>query len=176
MEGTLMANPGYSRKPDRTAPARKNQGRGSNAEPTSPSDQNPSEIFGIPTSNQSTGLGGSAGRGAPGDVTQQSDQTKGFGDSSSTDPGTTLDGSAGASVPTGGSSVSYTDPFAIMGADSLEGAQRTAQGQIDGSNDWTQFAAKYDHGPTLPGLEGNRPTTTGVEGLNNGSVTKHRVG
>jgi hypothetical protein len=162
MEGTTMANPGYSRRPDRTSPASKNQGRGKNAEPTSPSDQNPSEIFGIPTHNQSTGLGGSAGQGTPGDVTQESDQTKGFGDSSALDPGTTLMGSSGASIPTGGSSVRYTDPFAIQGADSLEGAQRTAQGQVDGSNDWTQSAAKYDHGPTLPGLEGNRPTSTGL--------------
>ena len=170
-----MANPGYSRRPDRTSPGSKNQGRGTNAEPTSPSNQNPSEIFGFPTSNDSTGLAGSPGRGTPGDVTQESDQTKGFGDSTSMNPGTTLAGSTGAPVPTGGASVRYTDPFAIMGADSLEGAQRTAQGQIDGSNDWTQGAAKYDHGPTLPGLEGNRPTTTGVEGLSNGSVSKNRV-
>lgn len=170
-----MANPGYSRRPDRTAPARKNQGRGSNAEPTSPSNQNPSEIFGIPTHNDSTGLAGSAGRGTPGDVTQEGDQTKGFGDSSATDPGTTLDGSAGASIPTGGDSVTYTDPFAIQGSLSLEGAQRTAQGSIDGNNDWTQGAAKYATGPTLPGLEGNRPTTTGIEGLSNASVTKNRL-
>jgi hypothetical protein len=109
-------------------------------------------------------------------VTQVSDQTEGFnGHSSSTDPNTPLAGSAGASIPTGGSSVSYTDTFAIQGADSLEGATRTAQGQIDGNNDWTQGAGKYATGPTLPGLEGNRPTSTGIEGLSGGSVSKNRV-
>lgn len=156
-----MANPGFSRRPDRTSPARKNSGRGANAEPTSPSDQTPSTIFGANTALDSTGLAGSDGRGTPGDVTQVSDQT--HESITHEDSGhSPLTGSAGAGIPTGGSSVTYTDLFAIQGADSLEGATRTAQGQIDGNNDWTQSAAKYATGPTLPGLEGNRPTSTGL--------------
>lgn len=158
-----MANPGYSRRPDRTSPALKNSGRAANAEPTSPSDQTPAEIFGAPTALSSTGLNGSAGAGTPGDVTQVSDQShdriSGQGSDHSQ---TTLDGSTGASVPTGGPAVTYTDIFANMGSRSLDGARVQAQGQIDGSNDWTQGSAKYDHGPTLPGLEGHRPTSTGV--------------
>jgi hypothetical protein len=161
-----MANPGFGRGPGKAAPARKNAGRGANAEPTSPSDQTPSEIFGAPTDLGSTGLGGSSGfHGSPAsDVTETSDQT--FIGSLDADyheshSETTLDGSTGIHAPTGGSNVQYTDPFAFMGYGSAAG-MATAQGQIDGDNDWTQAAGKYATGPTLPGIEGNRPTSTGL--------------
>lgn len=153
-------NPGRGQQPARQAPARKNQGRGVNAEPTSPSDQTPSEIFGANTALGGTGLPGSAGARTPGDVTQVSDQAyEGISGQDVAHSQTTLEGTPGASLARGGESVTYTDPFGILG-----GVNRdvTVQGAVDGSDDWTQSSAKYDHGPTLPGIQGNRPTSTGL--------------
>lgn len=159
-------------QPQRNSPARKNSGRGSNAEPTSPSNQTPSEIFGASTALGTTGLGGSAGPGAPGDVTQESDQT--HERISGANSGTSvLAGSAGAgNGPDGGDSVTYTDPLAWQSTN-MGSRNATVSGAVDGNDDWTQGAGKYATGPTLPGIEGNRPTSTGV---GPGHVKTRRVG
>lgn len=157
MDGT---NPGRAGQPQRQSPARKNSGRGANAEPTSPSNQAPATIFGQPTALGGTGLPGSAGAGTPGDVTQESDQTlQSFTGHREAHSQTTLEGSPGASPGSGGESVTYTDPFGVIG-----GVNRdvTVQGAVSGNDDWTQGAAKYATGPALPGIAGNRPTDTGL--------------
>jgi hypothetical protein len=153
-------NPGRMGQPARQAPARKNSGRGVNSEPTIPSDPTPATIFGANTALGGTGLPGTAGSRTPGDVTQVSDQTyEGISGQTVEHSQTTLDGTPGAQPARGGESVTYTDPFGVIG-----GVNRdvTVQAHVDGDEDWTQGSAKYATGPTLPGLAGNRPTSSGL--------------
>jgi hypothetical protein len=146
----------------RQSPARKNSGRMANAEPTSPSDQTPDQIFGANTALSGTGLPGSSGaHAAPGsDMTEVNDETyEGISGHHETHDLTSLAGTPGASSRGGGETITYTDPFAHIG-----GVVRdvTAHGAVSGNDDWTQGAGKYATGPALPGIEGNRPTDTGL--------------
>lgn len=149
-------NPGRSGQPQRQSPARKNSGRGTNAEPTSPSNQAPSEIFGASTGLGGTGLGGSAGRGTPGDVTQVSDQTlNSLTGRKENHADTTLEGSAGSHPASGGESITYTDPFGVAG-----GVNRDVTTQGDVAT-WTEASNAYGSS-TMPGVAGNQPTHTGL--------------
>lgn len=150
----------------RQAPARKQRGRNAGtSDPTSPSNQTPSDIFGF-AQTYTTGAGGSPGApskdGPNGDPTVERGQL---------DPGlamvedgeitsTGAPGTQGASNTVGGESVTYTDPFGYVG-----GVNRdvTVTGRISGSGDWTQANDHgYDGGPTLPILQNARPTSSGA--------------
>jgi|SRR5579859_3787365 len=144
-------NPGRTSQPQRQSPAK---GIKQDVQET------PGDIFGFAQS-YSTGLNGSAGASGGADVTNMPGQMvpglMGVTEQEDTDSG--LHGSMGAGSHNGGESVTYTDPFAYLGGVTRE---QTVQGQVSGDGDWTQGAAKYADGPTLPALEGNRPTESGV--------------
>jgi hypothetical protein len=73
---------------------------------------------------------------------------------------TGLHGSAGATHASGGESVRYTDPFGYQGNVHREA---TVSGATSGPGDWTTWGDDNGFsGPTLPALEGNRPTSTGI--------------
>jgi hypothetical protein len=73
---------------------------------------------------------------------------------------TGMQGSSGHTVHGGGESITYTDPWGIVGAVNRD---VTVQGNVNGAGDWTAFGDDNGFsGPTLPGLESNRPTATGV--------------
>lgn len=143
-----------ARRPD---PGRLNSGRGRNAEPTSPSDQAPSTIFGQNTALTSTGLGGSSGRKTSSEPTTPNDETvqdiTGHRESHSE---TTLDGTSGASPGSGGETVTYTDQFAHVGGSA--NSTVTAQLSIETG---TEAANPYGTS-TLPGIAGNMPKDTGL--------------
>jgi hypothetical protein len=141
--------------------------------PTVQLGQLPDTIFGESTDIHSTGLGGSAGAGpaAPADVTVQKGQlTDELGhtpDSVITHTG--VSGTDGAHNANGGpDTVTYTDPWGVIG-----GVNRNVSvgAHIDGEGDWTQANdCGYSGGPTLPTLENNRPTSTG---LGSGHISSH---
>lgn len=157
-------NPGRSSTPQRQpSSGAKRQGRGeSGIDPTNQLGQTPSEIFGFPQ-HYSTGAPGSSGGSADADVTieagQLDDGLAGVTREEITSTG--LHGSQGAAANGGGgTSVRYTDPFGYQGNVHREAH---ASGNLDGPGDWTTSGADNGFsGPTLPGLEGNRPTDTGV--------------
>lgn len=157
-------NPGRSSTPQRQpSSGAKRQGRGeAGLDPTVQNGQLPSEIFGFSISH-STGAPGSSGGSADADVTieggQLDDGLSGVTRQEITETG--APGSQGAAPNGGGgTSVRYTDPFGYMGNVHREAH---ASGDIGGAGDWTlSGAANGFDGPTLPGLEGNRPTTTGA--------------
>src|ERR1700722_726062 len=138
-------------------------GRGeAGLDPTEQLGQTPPDIFGF-SQSYSTGAKGTQGAsGAPADVTVQPGQLdeglSGVTGGEITDTG--LHGSQGASNSGGGESISYTDPFGYLGGG---GGKVTTSDSISGGGDWTQANSDgYDSGPTLPALEGNRPTSTGI--------------
>ena len=155
---------GRGLRPSRQSPSTKQNGRqGGTSDPTSPSNQTPSDIFGF-TQVYSTGARGSGGAAeGSSDVTTERGQI---------DPGlamvtkqeitsTGAPGSQGASRSGGGDSVSYTDPFGYLSGggdqDSYPGAA------VDGPSDWTTFGEGSGFsGPTLPALANGRPTSTGA--------------
>lgn len=156
------SNPGRAGVPERQSPAPKRKGRASALDPTNQEGQTPAEIFGMSTGLTSTGMKGSSDFKAASDVTLEAGQLDDdFGHSSEsfvTDTG--MPGSQGSSPQRGGETVNYTDAFGIIG-----GVNRdvTTTGTISGQGEWTQFNADgYSGGPTLPGLENNRPTSSGV--------------
>lgn len=158
-----MATNTRGQRPARQSPARDQSGRaGGTSDPTSVSDQTPSEIFGL-HQVYTTGARGSSG--APEhteDVTVERGQL---------DPGlamvegseitsTGAPGSDGARLSGGGEAITYTDPFALPGGN---GGETVTRGKIDGENDWTGFGDSSGFsGPTLPILRNARPTTTGA--------------
>jgi hypothetical protein len=156
-------NPGRSATPQRQSPGVKRQGSGGGGpEPTAQKGQLPSEIFGFPQS-YSTGAHGSAGGAMDtSDVTVQdgqiSDGMSGLTKAEVTDTG--LHGSQGFRPHAGGESVRYTDPFGYLGNDHRESH---ASGQVSGPGEWTAMGDDSGFsGATLPALEGNRPTATGI--------------
>lgn len=156
-------NPGRSSTPQRQSPAPKRNGRGSGGlDPTEQNGQTPDEIFGFHQSYSTGAPGGASGGGENADVTTQPGQfdTHLTGLSESDITGTGAKGSDGAHHSSGGESVKYTDPFGYQG-----NAQRevTTNGATSGPGDWTTWGDDNGFsGPTLPALEGNRPTSTGA--------------
>ena len=158
-------NPGrQGATPARQSPSPKRNGLTSNSNPpTVQNGQLPSEIFGFPQ-HYSTGAPGTQGATGPdADVTIQAGQLQeglsGVTDGEITDTG--APGSQGAANQNAGpTAVRYTDPFGYMGNDHRESA---TSAHVDGVGDWTQANDMgYAAGPTLPVLEGNRPTETGI--------------
>jgi hypothetical protein len=156
-------NPGRSATPQRQSPGSARAGRAEGGlDPTEQLGQTPPDIFGFAQS-YSTGAAGSAGANRnDADVTIQAGQLdeglSGVTGSEITDTG--AEGSQGATHPMGGESVRYTDPFGYMGNDHRDSH---AAMQVSGPGDSTTWGADNGFsGPTLPVLEGNRPTDTGV--------------
>ncbi len=168
-------NPGRAGRPMREEPARKFNGRAAGGDPTNEPGQPATSVFGL-TAPTHTGLGGSTGSstGSSTDVTMYDGQLEqsitGLSGQAVTSTG--MPGGSGASPGGGGgTSVTYTDPFGFVG-----GVNRSVQtsGTIDGVGDWTQANADgYAGGPTLPILQNNRPTSTG---LGSGHVSTHNKG
>ena len=154
-------NPGRSSTPQRQAGSGR-AGHGGGGDPTAQPGQTPSEIFGF-HQEYTTGAPGSSGGGAAGsDVTTEPGQF----DTTLTHVteqeivSTGADGSQGASPHAGGEGIRYTDPFGYMGNDHRESH---TSGAVNGAGDWTTMGDDSGFsGPTLPVLEGNRPTETGV--------------
>lgn len=166
-------NPARTGVPARQEPSPKRHGRGEpGLDPTEQLGQTDDTIFGMPTGIKSTGMKGSdhGGSTSPADVTLHPGQLdEDFANTSEqfvTDSG--MPGSAGAAPQAGGESVTYTDPYGIIG-----GVNRDVQtsGATSGPGDWTTWGADNGFsGPTLPGLENNRPTDSGV---GHGHVSAH---
>jgi hypothetical protein len=162
-------NPGRSATPQRQSPSPARSGHGEvTGGPTVQRGQLPDEIFGFPQS-YSTGAPGSGGGAMDSsDVTVQdgqiSDGMSGLTKAEVVETG--MPGSQGARPHAGGEGIRYTDPFGYMGNDHRDSH---ASGTISGPGEWTAFGDDNGFtGPTLPGLEGNRPVSTGIGG---GSVT-----
>jgi hypothetical protein len=158
-------NPGrQGGTPARQSPAPKRQGAGGGpSDPTVQKGQLPDDIFGF-SQHYSTGAPGSQGATGPdADVTIQAGQlTEGLsGVTGDEITSTGLDGTQGATNGNGGpNTVKYTDPFGYMGNDHRDSV---TSAHVDGIGDWTQANDEgYGAGPTLPALEGNRPTETGI--------------
>ncbi len=156
-------NPGRSATPQRQSPSPKRQGRGGGpSDPTVQEGQLPSEIFGF-AQHYSTGAPGTQGATGPDpDVTVQAGQLEEglSGVTGKEITSTGLDGSQGARPQAGGEGVRYTDPFGYLGNDHRDSH---ASGQVSGPGEWTAFGEDNGFsGPTLPALEGNRPTDTGI--------------
>lgn len=155
-------NPGRSATPQRQSPAPARSGHGAGSDPTNQDGQTPSEIFGFHQS-YSTGASGSQGKPTGNDdVTVQAGQLDDglSGVSREEITSTGMHGSTGASPHAGGESVRYTDPFGYMGNDHRDSHASMA---ISGPGDSTAWGNDNGFtGPTLPVLEGNRPTDTGV--------------
>jgi hypothetical protein len=161
-DGTNPGRQGATPARQSPSPARNGDGRGG-PNPTVQPGQLPAEIFGFAQS-YSTGAPGTQGATGPdADVTIQAGQLEeglsGVTGSEITDTG--APGGQGAVNGNGGpNTVRYTDPFGIQGGVNRE---VTVSAHVDGSGDWTQANDMgYDSGPTLPSLEGNRPTSTGI--------------
>jgi hypothetical protein len=157
-------NPGRTGQPARQNPAPARQGRAdAGIDPTNQEGQTPSTLVGGFHSGYSTGLAGTAGasRGEDADVTlmpgQLDEGFAGIGPDVTADTG--LHGTAGGHPAHGGETVTYTDPWGYIG-----GVNRdvSTQLQIGGPEDSTKFIDGYSPGASLPGLESNRPTDTGV--------------
>jgi hypothetical protein len=164
---TEGANPGRTNtQGSRQSPARGQHGRsGGTSDPTSPSDQTPSDIFGF-AQTYSTGARGSTGApsqdGPNGDVTVERGQLDpGLAQVSGSEiTSTGAPGSQGARNSPGGDTVTYTDPFGYLGQEHRESS---TAGRVSGSGDWTQANDMgYDGGPTLPVLQNARPTSSGA--------------
>jgi hypothetical protein len=166
------SNPARTGTPARQDPRPARQGRAEGLDPTNQNGQLPSDIFGMPTHLDSTGLGGSgSSEGEPSDVTLNKGQLDEV--FSHTGPNvnthTGVAGSEGAHNGSGGDSVTYTDPWAIIGGVTRE---QHVSGHVNGPGDWTQANDEgYSGGPNLPVLENNRPTSTG---LGSGHVSSHK--
>lgn len=158
-------NPGRTGTPARqeeaNGPAR-NGRAGAGLDPTNQLGQTPSTIFGMDTGIKDTGAPGSSDFKMPSDVTLEAGQLDDdLGHSSEqfiTQSG--APGSQGAVHPVGGESVTYTDPWAVIGGVTRE---QHVQGNTSGPGDWTTWGEDNGFsGPTLPGLENNRPTDSGA--------------
>lgn len=158
-------NPARTGVPARQEPSPKRHGRGEpGLDPTEQLGQTDATIFGMPTGIKSTGMKGSdhGGSTSPADVTLHPGQLEDdLGHSSEqfiTKTG--MPGSAGASPQSGGESIRYTDPWALIGGVDRD---NEVSGTVSGPGDWTTWGADNGFsGPTLPGLENNRPTDSGV--------------
>lgn len=157
-------NPGRTGQPARQAPSPTRQGRAEpSLDPTEQLGETPATLpFGIP-SHYSTGLAGTTGAHTSGsdDVTNRGGQLDegitGIGADVTADTG--LHGTSGGHPSRGGETVTYTDPYGIIG-----GVNRNVetQMQIGGSEDSTKFIDGYSPGATLPALANTRPTDTGL--------------
>lgn len=157
-----MADTSRGQRPARQVSGRRRNGTGEGGDPTNQRGQTPGEIFGFAQTYNTGARGSAPDGGVPADVTIQRGQL---------DPGlsnvegseiisTGASGSEGARRSGGGETVSYTDPFGVIGGGSDE---VTCRGQISGTGDWTQANADgYAAGPTLPVLANARPVSTGA--------------
>jgi hypothetical protein len=158
-------NPGRTGTPARQeeagGPAR-NGRQGGGLDPTNQLGQTPSTIFGMDTGIKDTGAPGSSDFKMPSDVTLEAGQLDDdLGHSSEQFVKSSgAPGSEGSTHPTGGESVTYTDPWAMIGGVTRE---QHVQGATSGPGDWTTWGEDNGFsGPSLPGLENNRPTDSGA--------------
>jgi hypothetical protein len=165
-------NPGRSSTPQRQSPAPKRNGAGGGpSDPTVQKGQLPDEIFGFAQSYSTGAPGTSGASGGDADVTIQAGQLEEglSGVTGDEITSTGLHGSQGHSPSAGGGSVRYTDPFGYMGNDHRDSHASMA---VNGSGDSTTWGDDNGFsGPTLPALEGNRPTETGI---GHGHASKHK--
>lgn len=160
----MTANPAYPPRPARTS-AKGRRGVAEGTDPTTQSGQTPADLFGVALSHN-TGAPGTAGaHGAPADPTVQAGQLDediaGIHGADVTETGVPANG-RGVVNKAGGETVTFTDPFAIVGYGN-DAAESSVKGVISGIGDWTQANTDgYAAGPTLPGLEHGRPTSTGA--------------
>jgi hypothetical protein len=151
-----------------TVPAREQMvgraGRAGGEDVTNEPGQYPADLFGVALP-QGTGAPGTAGS-SPTDVAadatnmpgQLDEDFSGLGPNDTAETGSP--GTQGVVNASGGDTVTYTPPGYLDGGPFREA---TAQGHVDGMGDWSQANTDgYAGGPTLPGLEGNRPTSTGA--------------
>ena len=156
-------NPGRSATPQRQSPSPARSGHGeAGLDPTEQLGQTPSEIFGFSQSYHTGAPGSAGGGGSNSDVTTQDGQFDGtlthVTEEEITSTG--LHGSQGATHASGGESVRFTDPFGYMGNEHRESHASMA---VNGPGDSTTWGDDNGFaGPTLPVLEGNRPTETGI--------------
>jgi hypothetical protein len=152
--------------PSRQDPAvLKNGSAGNATDPTYEGDQAPADVFGF-HNQTSTGLTGSAHNEQPSDVTLEQGQNDpgpmNVKEDFITNTGLTDQASQGAQQSSAGQTIRYTDVFGVQGGVNRDA---TTKGVISGPGDWTQANADgYSGGPTLPMLEGNRPSSTGLTG------------
>lgn len=128
--------------------------------------QYPGDLFGValPQGTGAPGTQGSVPTDASADATnmpgQLEEKVSGLGPADTAETG--APGSQGAVNSSGGDTVTYTPPGYLDGGPFRDA---TAQGHVDGMGDWSQANTDgYAGGPTLPALEGNRPTSTGAGG------------
>ena len=126
--------------------------------------QYPADLFGValPQGTGAPGTQGSNPGDASADATNMPGQTDekivGIGPDEIAETG--APGTQGVVNASGGDTVTYTPPGYLDGGPFREA---TAQGHVDGMGDWSQANTDgYAGGPTLPGLERNRPTSTGA--------------
>lgn len=157
-------NPGRTGQPARQNPAPARQGRAdAGIDPTNQEGQTPATLPGGFSSHYSTGLAGTKGASTSegADVTNRPGQLdegiSGIGADVVADSG--LHGTTGGHPAHGGETVTYTDPYGVIG-----GVNRdvSVQMNIGGPEDSTKQIDGYSPGPSLPGLEGNRPVDTGL--------------
>lgn len=134
---------------------------------TSQPNQYPADLFGVrlPSGTGAPGTDGAfpGGEGAADATNQPGQLDEAFsGEGPDETAQTGAAGSQGTVNSAGGESVTYTPAGYLDGGPYREA---TTQARIDGMGDWTQANTDgYEGGKTLPGLEGNRPTSTGAGG------------
>ena len=157
-------NAGRGATPVRQSPRPARQGRAEGLDPTVENGQTPPDIFGI-SQSYTTNAAGTKGQTSDSerDVTIMDGQLEELVSNLGPDviANSGMPGSQGATNSPGGpDSVTYTDPWAILG-----GVTRDQQvgGHVNGIGDWTQANDMgYAAGPTLPGLTNARPTSSGM--------------
>jgi hypothetical protein len=138
-------------------------GTGSAGDPTTEPGNNSASLFGMAIP-QTTGAPGSTGASGASDPTNEPGQLNegisGLGPSDTANTG--APGTPGASNSEGGpDSVKYTLPGSYLSGTYV---QDTVADSVSGPGDWTQaIDGSYGGGgPSLPGVSGNQPTSTGA--------------
>lgn len=128
--------------------------------------QYPADLFGVrlPDGTGAPGTGGASPTDASADATnmpgQLNEEFSGEGPDETAETGSP--GSQGVVNSAGGEGITFTPAGYLDGGPYREAS---TSAHVDGMGDWTQANTDgYAGGKTLPGLEGNRPTSTGAGG------------